>query len=86
MDAMTKAGEQGCRVVAVDRPPFGLSQRPLQWQDGAPDSNPYTNAVRLPAAEPCQPAEASQAACLTGLGAWMALYTRGRAMTWLGWT
>ena len=46
MEAMTKAGEQGCRVVAVDRPPFGLSQRPLQWQDRAPDSNPYTNAVR----------------------------------------
>ena len=27
------------------RPPFGLSQRPLQWPEGA-DNNPYSNAVR----------------------------------------
>lgn len=45
MEEMAKAGEQGCRVIAVDRPPFGLSQRPLQWQQDGADSNPYTNAV-----------------------------------------
>ena len=46
MDAIAESGSKGCRVVAVDRPPFGLSQRPLQWQDtGASDSNPYSNAV-----------------------------------------
>lgn len=29
----------GRRVIAFDRPPFGLSERPLQW-DGTTD--PYT--------------------------------------------
>ena len=33
----------GCRVIAFDRPPFGLSQRPLTWQ--GEESNPYTNQV-----------------------------------------
>ena len=43
MEAIAKAGE-GCRVVAVDRPPFGLSERPLSWPEG-PGNNPYSNAV-----------------------------------------
>jgi hypothetical protein len=30
----------GCRVVAYDRPPYGLSQRPLSWQ--REEDNPYT--------------------------------------------
>ncbi|EFJ44496.1 hypothetical protein VOLCADRAFT_95177 [Volvox carteri f. nagariensis] len=30
----------GCRVVAYDRPPYGLSQRPLTWQ--REEDNPYT--------------------------------------------
>ena len=29
----------GCHVIAFDRPPFGLSQRPLQWAEGR---DPYT--------------------------------------------
>ncbi len=32
---------RGSKVVAFDRPPYGLSGRPLQWED--PDDNPYTN-------------------------------------------
>lgn len=43
MEALSKAG-QGHRIVAVDRPPFGLSQRPLKWPEG-PDTNPYSNQV-----------------------------------------
>lgn len=30
----------GCRVIAFDRPPFGLSERPLQWDEDTID--PYT--------------------------------------------
>jgi pimeloyl-ACP methyl ester carboxylesterase len=29
----------GCRVIAFDRPPFGLSQRPLEWAEG--EEGPY---------------------------------------------
>lgn len=38
----------GCRVVAFDRPPFGLSERPLQWLEGL---EPYscTGGARLAA-------------------------------------
>lgn len=28
-------------VIAFDRPPFGLTQRPLTWEGGA-DADPYT--------------------------------------------
>ena len=36
----------GCRVVAFDRPPFGLSERPLEWEEG---NEPYscTGGARL---------------------------------------
>ncbi len=37
----------GCRVIAFDRPPFGLSQRPLRWQ-GDGEDNPYTAEVPYP--------------------------------------
>lgn len=32
-----------CRVIAFDRPPFGLSERPLQW--AADQDNPYEQAT-----------------------------------------
>lgn len=35
---------QGCRVIAFDRPPFGLTERPLQWSGGDALS-PYTSEV-----------------------------------------
>ena len=38
---------QGCRVIAFDRPPFGLTERPLQWPGGNAMS-PYTSEVCLP--------------------------------------
>ena len=38
---------QGCRVIAFDRPPFGLTERPLQWP-GGDTMSPYTSEVRLP--------------------------------------
>lgn len=37
-----QAGEGGCRVIAFDRPPYGLSQRPLTWE-GGDEGSPYTN-------------------------------------------
>lgn len=40
LQPIAQAGKQGCRVIAVDRPPFGLSQRPLSWNEA--DGNPYT--------------------------------------------
>lgn len=33
----------GCRVIAFDRPPFGLSERPLSWATEA--QNPYKPAA-----------------------------------------
>ena len=30
----------GCHVIAFDRPPFGLSQRPLHWEEGR---DPYSS-------------------------------------------
>ena len=30
----------GCHVIAFDRPPFGLSQRPLTWEPG---HEPYSS-------------------------------------------
>ena len=30
----------GCHVIAFDRPPFGLSQRPLTWEEGR---DPYSS-------------------------------------------
>eukprot|EP00884_Botryococcus_braunii_P015093 jgi/Botrbrau1/23585/Bobra.0141s0049.1 len=43
MEDLAKMGvtAEGCRVIAFDRPPFGLSQRPLSWP-GEGDRNPYT--------------------------------------------
>jgi hypothetical protein len=35
---------EGCRVIAFDRPPFGLTERPLQWPGGDAMS-PYTSEV-----------------------------------------
>lgn len=32
-----------CRVISYDRPPFGLSQRPLEWPEG--EEGPYTQAA-----------------------------------------
>lgn len=32
-----------CRVVAFDRPPFGLSERPLEWP--SEEQNPYTQSA-----------------------------------------
>lgn len=37
---------EGCRVIALDRPPFGLTERPLQWPGGDAMS-PYTSEVCL---------------------------------------
>jgi hypothetical protein len=42
LSALVSPHTGGCRVVAYDRPPYGLSQRPLGQATG-PDS-PYTNA------------------------------------------
>lgn len=40
IDAIADA--TGCRVLAVDRPPFGLSDRPLEWSKShSIDFNPY---------------------------------------------
>lgn len=46
MEDLSEAGTgpEGCRVIAFDRPPFGLSQRPLTWQ-GEGEANPYTAEV-----------------------------------------
>lgn len=41
-----QAGEGGCRVIAFDRPPYGLSQRPLTWE-GGDEGSPYTNKASL---------------------------------------
>ena len=45
----------GCRMIAFDRPPFGLTERPLQWE-GGDANNPYTPEVwfylMLPSASP----------------------------------
>lgn len=38
------AFKQGCRVIAFDRPPFGLTERPLHWSGGDAMS-PYTSEV-----------------------------------------
>jgi hypothetical protein len=40
-----RASPEGCRVIAFDRPPFGLTERPLQWAGGAQNS-PYSARVR----------------------------------------
>ena len=45
--SQVQAGEGGCRVIAFDRPPYGLSQRPLSWQ-GGDEGSPYTNQASLP--------------------------------------
>ncbi|DBA94317.1 hypothetical protein WJX77_007900 [Trebouxia sp. C0004] len=37
-----QGGSEGCRVIAFDRPPYGLSERPLTWPAG-PEGNPYTS-------------------------------------------
>ena len=33
--------DAGRMVVAFDRPPFGLTERPLSWEGGS-DADPYT--------------------------------------------
>lgn len=43
MQPLADHGE-GCRVIAFDRPPYGLSERPLTWPEG-PEGNPYTSEV-----------------------------------------
>ena len=40
-EATVSGAFPGCRVVAFDRPPFGLSERPLQWEAGL---EPYSCA------------------------------------------
>lgn len=42
MEPLSKAnvGQSGCRVIAFDRPPFGLTERPLQWEGGQ-ENSPY---------------------------------------------
>lgn len=59
MDELAQLGvsPEGCRVIAFDRPPFGLSERPLQWEGEGPD-NPYTVEVRAPARAPLVPSGA----------------------------
>ena len=47
MEPLSQAGEGGCRVIAFDRPPYGLSQRPLSWE-GGDEGSPYTNQASLP--------------------------------------
>ena len=39
-----QGGSEGCRVIAFDRPPYGLSERPMSWPEG-PEGNPYTSEV-----------------------------------------
>lgn len=53
MEELARIGvsAEGCRVIAFDRPPFGLSQRPLSWQ-GEGDLNPYTVEVPPPPLSP----------------------------------
>ena len=49
MDPVSRAAG-GCRVIAFDRPPFGLTERPLSWTGGDANS-PYSAQVRhLPSA------------------------------------
>lgn len=43
MDPVSKAAG-GCRVIAFDRPPFGLTERPLSWTGGDANS-PYSAQV-----------------------------------------
>ena len=33
-EAHISEDQRGCRIIAFDRPPFGLSERPLEWEDG----------------------------------------------------
>lgn len=47
MEPLAAATEEGVRVVAIDRPPFGLSQRPRTWE-GGDQGSPYTNEVDCP--------------------------------------
>ena len=42
-----QGGSKGCRVISFDRPPYGLSERPLTWPAG-PEGNPYTSEVNVP--------------------------------------
>lgn len=44
MDPVSRAAS-GCRVIAFDRPPFGLTERPLTWTGGDANS-PYSAQVR----------------------------------------
>ena len=41
-----QGGSKGCRVISFDRPPYGLSERPLTWPAG-PEGNPYTSEVTV---------------------------------------
>lgn len=47
-----QGGSKGCRVIAFDRPPYGLSERPLTWPAG-PEGNPYTSEVLVPIHTAC---------------------------------
>ena len=40
MDDVCNQVGPSCRIVAYDRPPFGLSSRPLKWRKE--EANPYT--------------------------------------------
>lgn len=44
MDPVSRVAS-GCRVIAFDRPPFGLTERPLTWTGGDANS-PYSAQVR----------------------------------------
>lgn len=48
MEPLSKACASmgGCRVIAFDRPPFGLTERPLSWEGGDAQS-PYSTQVRI---------------------------------------
>ncbi len=46
LEPLANATEDGVRVIAIDRPPFGLSQRPRTWE-GGDQGSPYTNEVGL---------------------------------------
>lgn len=39
-----KMSASGCRVIAFDRPPFGLTERPMSWEGGDAQS-PYSTEV-----------------------------------------
>jgi pimeloyl-ACP methyl ester carboxylesterase len=52
MPALEEAAGESARVIAFDRPPFGLSERPLNWQ-GSEEDNPYTSSVRRESASSC---------------------------------